>query len=484
MYWISGSTQNFATVGAWSNTQGGGSNATTPGAGDVAVFTGSSSGTCTIAANTPALLSFDCNGGTTPFTGTIQHNAFSIIIGTGGGVFRLVSGMTYAVSALTSVVSFTHTSGSCSLTSAGQKFAAITVNGAGGTVLQKDDLAFSPAIQNATLTITAGTYDWSDGGANHTLTVPILSSSNSNTRTVTCGGLLKIGGNTASAQTPLSFGNGTGLTFTKGTCNIEVLAPTTTVNQLTLAMSGIVPAALNNLTFDNLTQNVGLSFSGSAAFTFSNLSIGAGWILYPSSNLNVTVSNPFNWVGTPQNPVGYIGSSVGASGTLTCSGASTVNWGVLGVIGAGGGTFTATNTLFVGSSTGWSVTYPADSSSTGIVSALWTDLLSSADFSTAGSVGALIRAMSNLQFSVPAIGRGTCTSGGSTTSVPSSAFTPAGAVANQFVNRVIVFDANTTTAALQGQAAVISASTNAANPVFTVPGLTTAPATGDKFSVV
>ncbi len=90
----------------------------------------------------------------------------------------------------------------------------------------------------------------------------------------------------------------------------------------------------------------------------------------------------------------------------------------------------------------------------------------------------------NLSQSLQSIGRGTVTTGGSTTSVPTSAFAPAGAVANQFAGRVMIFDAGTATTALRGQATLISASSNASTPTFTVGALTTAPASGDTFSVV
>jgi len=90
----------------------------------------------------------------------------------------------------------------------------------------------------------------------------------------------------------------------------------------------------------------------------------------------------------------------------------------------------------------------------------------------------------NLQKSTRVIGRGTCDTGGSTTSVPTTAFTPNGAAADQFVGRVIIFDADTTTSALRGQATTISASSNASAPTFTVGTLTTAPSSGDTFSVV
>ncbi len=92
-------------------------------------------------------------------------------------------------------------------------------------------------------------------------------------------------------------------------------------------------------------------------------------------------------------------------------------------------------------------------------------------------------AAANLAKTTRAIGRGTVTTGASTTSIPTSAFAPSGSVADQFKGRVITFDADTTTTALRGQATDITASSNASNPTFTVTALTTAPASGDTFSV-
>lgn len=89
-----------------------------------------------------------------------------------------------------------------------------------------------------------------------------------------------------------------------------------------------------------------------------------------------------------------------------------------------------------------------------------------------------------LDKSVGTIGRGVCTTGGSATSVVSFSFSPAGAVADQFKGRVIIFDGDTLTAALRGQAATITASSNSPTPVFTVVAMTTAPVFGDSFVVV
>ena len=80
--------------------------------------------------------------------------------------------------------------------------------------------------------------------------------------------------------------------------------------------------------------------------------------------------------------------------------------------------------------------------------------------------------------------RGTCSTGGSTTSITTSAMSPATSVADQLKGRIVVFDHNTTTAALRGQATDITASSASATPTLTVTALTTAPASGDTFTVV
>lgn len=77
---------------------------------------------------------------------------------------------------------------------------------------------------------------------------------------------------------------------------------------------------------------------------------------------------------------------------------------------------------------------------------------------------------------------GTVGSSSTTTSVITSALSPSAAVTDQFKNRVIVFDRNTTTANLRGQVASISASTSGGT--LTVSALTTAPASGDTFMIV
>lgn len=102
--------------------------------------------------------------------------------------------------------------------------------------------------------------------------------------------------------------------------------------------------------------------------------------------------------------------------------------------------------------------------------------------STAGSLGKAI-SDSDLRGSRTVI-RGTVDSGASTTSIPTSAFSPAGASADQFKGRIVVFDNDTATAALRGEATDITASSNSATPTLTVTALSATPAAGDSFSVL
>ena len=100
---------------------------------------------------------------------------------------------------------------------------------------------------------------------------------------------------------------------------------------------------------------------------------------------------------------------------------------------------------------------------------------------TAGDIAALINALA--LYTTRIVARCTVGSASSTTSIVTSACSPSGAAADQFKGRIVVFDAATTTAALRGQATDITASSNSATPTLTVTALTTAPASGDTFSI-
>lgn len=115
-----------------------------------------------------------------------------------------------------------------------------------------------------------------------------------------------------------------------------------------------------------------------------------------------------------------------------------------------------------------------------IADAVWDEAISG--HVGAGSTGLALRD-ADLRGSRTVI-RGTVDSGASTTSIPTSAFSPAGASADQFKGRIVIFDNDTTTAALRGEATDITASTNSATPTLTVSTLSATPAAGDTFTVV
>jgi hypothetical protein len=111
-------------------------------------------------------------------------------------------------------------------------------------------------------------------------------------------------------------------------------------------------------------------------------------------------------------------------------------------------------------------------------------------FTGAGVVDSNLVAVKNSTTHATALDRalagnviGTIGTGSTTTSLVSSALTPAGSVSTQFKGRIITFADTTTTAALRGQSTDITASTASATPTFTVTALTTAPVSGDTFVI-
>lgn len=88
----------------------------------------------------------------------------------------------------------------------------------------------------------------------------------------------------------------------------------------------------------------------------------------------------------------------------------------------------------------------------------------------------------NLDRSARTIVRGTVDTGATTTSIATSALDPAAAADDQFRGRVVIFDRDTTTTELRGQASDITAS--AADGTLTVSALTDAPVSGDTFCIL
>jgi hypothetical protein len=87
-----------------------------------------------------------------------------------------------------------------------------------------------------------------------------------------------------------------------------------------------------------------------------------------------------------------------------------------------------------------------------------------------------------LERSTLAIVTGTIGTSSTTTALVFSALSPASAVNDQFVGRIITFDKDTTTAALRGQATDITDFVHATQ-IATVTALTTAPVSGDTCTI-
>lgn len=96
-------------------------------------------------------------------------------------------------------------------------------------------------------------------------------------------------------------------------------------------------------------------------------------------------------------------------------------------------------------------------------------------------INGIATAAVRLARSTQGIVTGTVGSGSTTTSIVTSALDPAAAVIHQYKGRIVTFDQGTITANLRGQSTDITA--NTALGVLTVTDLTTAPVSGDTFTI-
>lgn len=204
----------------------------------------------------------------------------------------------------------------------------------------------------------------------------------------------------------------------------------------------------------------------------------AGGMFIAGTNAATTVTTSFtttftgNLTGSVGSVTGAVGSVTGAVGSVTGNVGGNVTGTVGSVVGA------------VGSVTGavGSVTGNVGGNVVGSVASVTANV--NADMvKISGSTAAA----DALEESTEAIGYGTVDGAGATTTAfLTSALTPDSAVNDQFNGRVLIFKSDTTTAALRGQATTISdwAHTSGEIGTFTVVALTTAPSTGDTFTIL
>lgn len=391
-FWVGGGSANtWAATGNtnWAATSGGANNQSVPGVGDLAIFDSNSGSSNSVIGANITVQGLDCTGGTGNYAGTITHNtSVTLTINTGAASsLRLSAGMTYTPASSSSIITLTHTSGTANITSNGQRLGGLTINGAGGTTQLLDALLVN-AVSNATLTVTSGIFDANGGaGGPFALTCCQISITGSTTRSMILGGLVKVGGNVSNNALVWNANTTTLLTFTKNSANLEILVPTSVIQGYRLDLGSLT---YNTITVDAASSQTALNFPSSG--TLTTLAVGSGWTMLLTAGITLTVTNAFSFVGVQANPISILSTGQTPATISVASGACTLSWGALyGITGSGGATFTATNTLNLGTNSGWSITPPADATTVAptaaaVATAVWQDTTAS-DFTLANSIG-------------------------------------------------------------------------------------------------
>lgn len=237
---------------------------------------------------------------TTGYTNTVS-NGGSLTVA--GNTFTLSSGMTYAA---TGAITFTSTSGSCAITTAGQAMPGLVFNGAGGTFQLQDSLTFS----SGGITCTRGTLDTNsqsiDGGS--------LTHTGSNAFTLTLGSTTWTNASAIGASNPANF------TLDAGTSTISVSKLNSnglTWYDVEFPSDGTI---VGDCTCNNLTVT-GASVAG------ANLSIGG----------NLTVNDTLTINGDSTYRIWVHSDTTGTQRTIDADTVSITNTDFQDIVGAGAG---------------------------------------------------------------------------------------------------------------------------------------------------
>lgn len=351
-------TGNWNAGASWSDTSGGASCSATCTVGPVAgddVFLNGASGaiTSTISAS-QSMGSVDFNG----FTGTLAYSGSSRIITlNGAGSFKLLrfaSGMTTNTPTSGSGWTFTHTTGTANLTSAGKTLGDVTLNGTGGTVQLQDNLTTGFTNLN-NVTVTLGTLDV-------------------NSKSITASGF-------ACANSANAIVSNAGVTLTvgaggfviSGTACSATLTSTTIVVIDVNGSSANIPVTLSNKAIGTLTINANTSTnSGPVSLTFSTgntvatMNVAGPRALSIGGSATLNITNTFAWTG----PLVVRSTLGGAVATLAVNaGTSTIASGsaaMISDIAISGGTVNATG-YDLGHNTGINISAPSSGSGGGII---------------------------------------------------------------------------------------------------------------------
>ncbi len=267
---------NFNANGVWSATSGGGTCTCTPTTGDDVVFDGNTpTGSYSINA-TESLNSFDASAAG---AGVTISGVSGVTVT--GNYFNLSSALNWTS---TSPITFT---GTATITPNGHTLASATFNGAAQTFT----IAGPSWITSAATTLTAGTLDFSAN--NPTVSVGVLSSNNSNTRTLKCG----TGGWSLTGATNAVWDYSTVTGLTQDTsCQTATFTLTNTLpsGERLLTLGGQTFGAIVINAPSVATFQVG--FTGAA--TIGTLTLNTPLTVNFAQNSTVTIANSPNWSGT------------------------------------------------------------------------------------------------------------------------------------------------------------------------------------------
>lgn len=279
-YWVGGSANwDGVALLKWSTTSGGLGGAAVPTTADDVFFTNLSTGNCIISTGNTGAKSINCTG----FSGTLSGTAGMTVAGS----VTFSAGMSFPYIGLITIT------GTGTLTTAGKFPNNITINGSGITVTLGD------ALNTNIITITQGTFN-----ANiYNVTCSILSSSNSNIRTITMGsGLWTLSGSGTIWNTAIT----TNLTFNKNTANI-LLSNTSGLGR---AFSG-GGLSFNKLTIGGATGTSVFTFNGANTFSELASTKTVAHTIRFAASANGTTINVWSVTGTAGNIVTVDSSTVG-----------------------------------------------------------------------------------------------------------------------------------------------------------------------------
>lgn len=333
-----GGTHNWSDTTGWTGCGG-----VVPGATDDALVGtgsgGSTTGTLTIdgVSGTPSKArSVDF----TSFTGTLSQAASKELdvgdpAGSGAGIFKLVTGMSYSPN-ITGTVKFVSTTGVNALTFAGKQMPITTFDGVGGSWQFQDALI---ANGNITITLNNGALDTNG----QTVTGYNFSSSNSNTRSLTLGTTTWT---TVNADTIWDIGTSTNMTLSAGSSTIVLVQSS---NPFTFNGGGLTYGTLQAT---GLTTNT-ITITGNNTFTTLTTSIGANVSANYQFGGNQTITGTWTFNSNSVLNRNYISSTVkGTQRTITAAAISSNGADLQDIIGAGAATWNLSGSTFGGGDAG------------------------------------------------------------------------------------------------------------------------------------